>query len=92
VQILKLALMKFGLGKWRKIVKSKCLAGKSIGQIYMQTQRLLGQQSLGDFMGLHLHLEKVFQDNMRKVGVTRKNNFIINTSNNPTKDERKIRI
>jgi len=58
----------------------------------MQTQRLLGQQSLGDFMGLHLNLEKVFQDNMKKIGVTRKNNFIINTSNNPTKEERKRQI
>jgi len=43
-------------------------------------------------MGLHLNLEKVFQDNMKKVGVTRKNNFIINTSNNPTKEERKRQI
>jgi hypothetical protein len=58
----------------------------------MQTQRLVGQQSLGDFMGLHLDLEAVFQDNMKKTDVTRKNNFIINTSNNPTKEERKIRI
>lgn len=43
-------------------------------------------------MGLHLDLEAVFQDNMKKTDVTRKNNFIINTSNNPTKEERKIRI
>ena len=43
-------------------------------------------------MGLHLDLETVFNDNMNKTGVTRKNNFIINTSNNPTKEERKIRI
>lgn len=43
-------------------------------------------------MGLHLDLESVFQDNMKKTDVTRKNNFIINTSNNPTKEERKIRI
>lgn len=43
-------------------------------------------------MGLHLNLEKVFQDNMKKIGVTRKNNFIINTSNNPTKEERKRQI
>jgi len=89
---LKLALQKFGIGKWKKIMNSKCLSGKSIAQIYMQTQRLLGQQSLGDFMGLHLNLEKVFQDNMKKIGVTRKNNFIINTSNNPTKEERKRQI
>jgi len=89
---LKLALQKFGIGKWKKIMNSKCLSGKSIAQIYMQTQRLLGQQPLGDFMGLHLNLEKVFQDNMKKIGVTRKNNFIINTSNNPTKEERKRQI
>jgi len=35
VSILKLALMRFGVGRWRKIVKSQCLPGKSIGQIYM---------------------------------------------------------
>lgn len=51
VKILKLALQKFGIGKWRSIVNSECLPDKSIGQIYIQTQRLLGQQSLGDFMG-----------------------------------------
>lgn len=92
VAILKLALQKFGVGKWKKIVSSKCLPGKSIGQIYMQTQRLLGQQSLGEFMGLKLDLEAIFKDNMQKTGVTRKNNFIINTSDNPTKEEKNRRI
>jgi vacuolar-type H+-ATPase subunit B/Vma2 len=58
----------------------------------MQTQRLIGQQSLGDFMGLHVNLKKIFEDNFKKTGVTRKNNFIINTNNNPTRDERKQRI
>ncbi len=85
VNILKLAIQKFGVGKWRKIVNSKCLPGKSIGQIYMQTQRLLGQQSLAEFMGLHLNLESIYHDNMKKTGVLRKNNFIINTNDNPTK-------
>lgn len=47
VHVLRLALQKFGIGKWKKILESKCLPGKSIGQIYMQTQRLMGQQSLG---------------------------------------------
>lgn len=43
----------------------------------MQTQRLIGQQSLGgisiinddnflEFMGLNVDLEKIFQDNMKK--------------------------
>lgn len=89
VNILKKAIQRFGVGKWKKIINSKCLPGKSIGQIYMQTQRLLGQQSLAEFMGLHLNLEAVFSDNMKKVGVTRKNNFIINTNDNLTKDDKK---
>ena len=29
----------------------------------LQTQRLLGQQSLAEFMGLHVHLDRVFYDN-----------------------------
>lgn len=58
----------------------------------MQTQRLLGQQSLGDFMGLQIDLQAVFNDNMKKQDVLRKNNCIINTGDNPTKEERKRRI
>ena len=37
VKILKLALQKYGIGKWRSIVNSECLPDKSIGQIYIQT-------------------------------------------------------
>lgn len=54
----------------------------------MQTQRLVGQQSLGEFMGLHIDLERVFADNMKKTGVLRKNNFIINSKDNPNKELR----
>jgi hypothetical protein len=82
-------LQKFGIGRWKKIQESGCLPGKSIGQIYMQTQRLVGQQSLAEFMGLHLDLESIFQDNMQKKGVARKNNTIVNNGDNQTKDERK---
>jgi hypothetical protein len=92
VEVLKLALQKFGIGKWSRIIKSKCLPGKSIGQIYLQTQRIMGQQSLGDFMGLHVDIERVFIDNSRKQGVVRKNNCIINTGDNPNKIERAIKI
>jgi len=92
VTILKKALQRFGIGKWKKIIESRCLPGKSIGQIYMQTQRLLGQQSLGEFMGLQVDLEKIFQENMKKTGLKRKNNCIINEGDNPTKEERKKKI
>jgi len=89
---LKKALMKFGIGRWRKIIESECLPGKSIGQIYLQTQRLMGQQSLGEFMGLHVNIEKVFIDNSKKINVTRKNNTIVNTGDNPTREERARKI
>lgn len=92
VEVLKNALQKFGIGRWRKIIKSECLPGKSIGQIYLQTQRLMGQQSLGDFMGLHIDIEKVFVDNLRKQNVLRKNRCIVNTGNNPNPNERKLKI
>ena len=92
VEVLKLALQKFGIGKWARIIRSQCLPGKSIGQIYLQTQRIMGQQSLGDFMGLNVDIERVFIDNSKKTGVVRKNNCIINTGDNPNKIERARKI
>ena len=60
----------------------------------LQTQRLLGQQSLAEFMGLHVNLDQVFVANSRKVGpeIQRKNKFIINTGNNMTAEEREKKI
>eukprot|EP00347_Sterkiella_histriomuscorum_P015500 403356794 len=94
VDILKIALMKFGIGKWKKIQKSGCLPSKTISQMNLQTQRLLGQQSLAEFMGLHVYLDRVFRDNSLKTGpeIQRKNNFIINTGNNLTQPEKEKRL
>ena len=46
VVALKLALEKFGIGRWVQIVDSGVLPGKLIQQLNGQTQRLLGQQSI----------------------------------------------
>ncbi len=49
-------------------------------------------------MGLHIDIEKVFLDNMKKNVIlfkkvaVRKNNTIINSGDNPTKEERAKRI
>ena len=45
-------------------------------------------------MGLHVHLDRVFNDNLKKNGpeIIRKNNFIINTGDNQTASERDARI
>ena len=50
VEVLKVALMKFGVGKWKSIMRSNCLPGKTIAQMNLQTQRLLGQQSLAGIL------------------------------------------
>ena len=44
--ILKLCLMKCGVGRWVQILDTGLLPGKLIQQLNGQTQRLLGQQSL----------------------------------------------
>lgn len=31
VSVLKLALMRYGIGRWRKIINCQCMPGKSIG-------------------------------------------------------------
>ena len=64
--MLKLALMKFGVGKWTKIEKSRVLPTKTIQQCYLQTQRLVGQQSLAGFMGLSLDIDQIRIDNEKR--------------------------
>lgn len=44
--VLKLCLMKYGVGKWVQILETGLLPGKLIQQLNGQAQRLLGQQSL----------------------------------------------
>jgi hypothetical protein len=45
VQILRKCLIRFGIGNWAQIVENGCLPGKTIAQMNLQTQRMLGQQS-----------------------------------------------
>ena len=54
--------------------------------MYLQTQRLVGQQSLAEFMGLHLDLEQIWLKNAARQGpeVFRKNGCIVNTGDNLT--------
>ena len=42
LEILKVSLMKHGIGTWSKIVESDCLPTKNISQMQIQTCRLLG--------------------------------------------------
>jgi hypothetical protein len=60
-QTLRQALIKFGIGNWKSIVESGCLPGKHPAQLNLQAQRLLGQQSTGEFAGLHIDAKTVFE-------------------------------
>ena len=50
--VLKLCLMKYGVGRWVQILDTGLLPGKLIQQLNGQTQRLLGQQSLAGVRAL----------------------------------------
>ena len=53
--MLKLCLMRYGVGQWQAIQGAGLLPGKLIQQLYGQTQRLLGQQSLAGERAWMLH-------------------------------------
>ena len=44
--MLRICLLKHGVGRWMQIIDSGLLPGKLIQQLSGQTQRLMGQQSL----------------------------------------------
>ncbi|KAJ2003644.1 hypothetical protein GGI04_002807 [Coemansia thaxteri] len=89
VQVLRKALMKFGVGNWMKIIESECLPGKTIAQMNLQTQRMLGQQSTAEFNGLHIDAFRVGELNSQKQGegIKRKNNCIVNTGGKLGREE-----
>ena len=64
--VLKAAVMKFGIGRWKQFQDSKVLPTKSVRESYLQLQRLMGQQSLSGFNKLHVDITRVFQDNIKK--------------------------
>ncbi|GLI70697.1 hypothetical protein VaNZ11_015638 [Volvox africanus] len=77
VQILRLCLMKYGVGQWLQILGTGLLPGKLIQQLNGQTQRLLGQQSLAAFTGLRVDVDRVRADNEARTDATRKAGLII---------------
>ena len=75
---LRACLKKFGIGKWVQIVDSGVLPGKQIQQLNGQTQRLLGKQSLAEYTGMRLDIDRIRMDNDALTDVTRKNGLITN--------------
>ncbi|KAF9585807.1 hypothetical protein BGW38_000659 [Lunasporangiospora selenospora] len=93
-EILRKALMKFGVGNWSKIIESNCLVGKTNAQMNLQTQRMLGQQSTAEFAGLHIDPRLIGQKNSLIQGehIRRKNGCIVNTGAKLSREEIRRRI
>ncbi|CAK0784827.1 hypothetical protein CVIRNUC_008031 [Coccomyxa viridis] len=83
--VLKLCLMKYGVGKWVQILETGLLPGKLIQQLNGQAQRLLGQQSLAGCTGLLVDIDRIREDNERRTDVERKAGLIIWSGPNPTR-------
>ncbi|KAL3142940.1 hypothetical protein ABBQ38_003225 [Trebouxia sp. C0009 RCD-2024] len=87
-QILKLCLMKYGVGRWVQILDTGLLPGKLIQQLNGQTQRLIGQQSLAAYTGLQVDIDRIRADNAARTSVERKSGLIIWSGPNPNKKMR----
>lgn len=85
---LRLCLMVFGVGRWSQIAQSGHLVGKTISQLNLQTQRLLGQQSLAEFTGLRVDAADVFVVNQERIqqGAKTKMGVVVNQGPNPSRD------
>ncbi|KAJ3404036.1 hypothetical protein HDU80_003381 [Chytriomyces hyalinus] len=81
------AILRYGVGNWRAILDSGCLPGKNPSQMYLQTQRILGQQSISEFTGLHVDCRAIGEFNRGRVDVVRKNRLINNQGGRPSKEE-----
>ncbi|KAJ3072400.1 hypothetical protein HDU98_003682 [Podochytrium sp. JEL0797] len=81
------AILKFGVGNWRAILDSNCLPGKNPSQMYLQVQRILGQQSISEFTGLHLDIREIGKINKARTDVVRKNRLITNSGVKMTREQ-----
>ncbi|KAK4529994.1 hypothetical protein CCYA_CCYA03G0851 [Cyanidiococcus yangmingshanensis] len=88
VHRLRLCLMAHGVGRWSQIVQSGHLVGKTISQLNLQTQKLLGQQSLAEFTGLQIDPADVFLVNRERIkaGAKTKMGLVINEGPNPSRE------
>ncbi|KAG0022086.1 hypothetical protein BGZ82_011119 [Podila clonocystis] len=93
-EVLRKALMRFGIGNWSKIIESNCLVGKTNAQMNLQTQRMLGQQSTAEFAGLHIDPRVIGEKNSLIQGdhIRRKNGCIVNTGAKLSREEIRRRV
>jgi len=92
--ILRDALIYYGIGNWKDIIEHGCLPDKTNAQMNLQLQRMLGQQSTAEFQFLHIDPYEIGKINSQKQGpnIRRKNGFIINTGGKLSREDIKRKI
>jgi len=92
--ILRDALIYYGIGNWKDIIEHGCLPDKTNAQMNLQLQRMLGQQSTAEFQNLHIDPYEIGKINSQKQGpnIRRKNGFIINTGGKLSREDIKRKI
>ncbi|ORX56566.1 hypothetical protein BCR36DRAFT_367535 [Piromyces finnis] len=92
--ILRDALIFYGIGNWKDIIEHGCLPDKTNAQMNLQLQRMLGQQSTAEFQNLHIDPYEIGKINSQKQGpnIRRKNGFIINTGGKLSREDIKRKI
>jgi len=92
--ILRDALIFYGIGNWKDIIEHGCLPDKTNAQMNLQLQRMLGQQSTAEFQNLHIDPYEIGKINSQKQGpnIKRKNGFIINTGGKLSREDIRRKI
>lgn len=76
-----------GAGRWKQIHATGYLPGKTVGQLNVQFQRMIGQQRTAEFHGIHFDTHIVLAENKQRQG-KRKHGYLVQAGN-PSKEETK---
>ena len=58
-------VMKLGVGRWKAFKLTGILRSKRLSNCVDKLRRLLGQQGLGEFTGLHIDIDTVWLRNSK---------------------------
>lgn len=67
-EILSQCIRKYGVGNYKSIHINAHLPHKTTSQLYSQTQRLLGKQSIFEYKDIRLNVKLVRRENISRFG------------------------
>ena len=68
LRILKLCILKYGVGNYKQMLGRLHIPSKNKAQLYARTQRLLGVQAIREYHGIKLDVDEVKKDNKCRYG------------------------